>query len=278
MQVEIPKLNSLSLFEQVNPIPCEIDGYCYIRKFLHTDKPIIQILSSISAGEHVFIERAHLLDEYGVFARNIIFSTTYIQNFSYFNLYLDLKDLSGKYRVRINLESNNITKALKPITSEWFMVKKKNDFKNVLIQVRNSKNKFGVIFNDKKLHFTFRVDGGFYPNSMQVNSDDTIYKDQRVDFVQLSSFPYESYRINLGGRRGISNSFIALLNRAFSCDTVLINGVQFSKKEGSSFEAIESENYPYRSWVIEVAKSENQNSKISEFGEIFDETFDETYN
>ncbi|MCL1941981.1 MAG: hypothetical protein FWF54_00285 [Candidatus Azobacteroides sp.] len=275
-QIEIPKLNSLRLFTQADPVPCEIDGYKYVRKFLHTDKPALQILASLDGAVHWY--SSVILDEYGGYVRNVPYTREYRKDSELviFNFQADLKNLQGMYRICIKLFEYS-GKGVKAITSEWFCVHRRNDFKNILIKAANGKNGLGVIF-DTGIYFTFRVEGGFYPNSLSVDSDDTAYKDQDVDFVQLHSIPYDVYKLNIGGRRGIPNGLISQINRAFSCDTVLIDDVQFSKTEGAKFEAVESENYPYRSWAIEVTESQNTNADISEFGRIFDYTFDKTFN
>lgn len=110
--------------------------------------------------------------------------------------------------------------------------------------------------------FFLRVQGGFFLNAMNPKSDDTVYQDEDTDFVLLSSVPYETYRLNIGGSAGIPDSLQKVINRLFSLSKLTLDGVPYVRVEGAEWEAREEDEYSLRSWELEVAEPK-ANSSLS---------------
>jgi hypothetical protein len=156
----------------------------------------------------------------------------------------------GRYALRVQLRSTSSAYAI--MQSEPFCVVEDMGEESVLVEVSSSGSAFGVYFDTLSQPFTFRFEGGFYPKSLSLESNDTIFEGQQADFTMLYSLPYEAQRLLLGGKRGIPDGLAQKMNRAFSCDRLTLNGVPYGKTEGAKFEAQEAENYPFRSWAISV--------------------------
>lgn len=95
-------------------------------------------------------------------------------------------------------------------------------------------------------------------------SKDTVYADQDESEVMLLSTPYRIWKFMLGGYRGVPPNRIDKIARIFGCDTLKIDGIDYTKNEGAAWEPIELDNYPMSGWSIEVREKINRDSLIYE--------------
>lgn len=102
---------------------------------------------------------------------------------------------------------------------------------SILLSYVNYRNEYGTIFRDE---FYFRVEGIFLPeeHSFSVSSED--FRDQRYTSHQLSAFPYEPMTLTVGLGFGVPNWVGRKVNHAFSCSETYIDGMRFTRSEGSA--------------------------------------------
>lgn len=109
---------------------------------------------------------------------------------------------------------------------------------------------------------------GFFPSIRiratlslkSLSSKDSFFEDQVSNPKQTDAVPFETYELKVGGASGIPNWFAKKLNRIFGCSTLLFDGVQLTKFDGSKWEPATQANYPMRSWTIELRESVNSSS------------------
>jgi hypothetical protein len=258
MRVHASYLNSIDIRDARLPYSSLHDGQRYVRKFLTGDTIRVQLVLSGYGSADDFIDNidvaAGLLDCTGA---PIQHDVQVVKNEQYADQYgiLDIiiSDVpTGEYSLSVRLFHQGIVRQIL-LQSEPFCVSEELNEQSVLIEVSNSTNYFGVFFEaDVEVSFSVRVEGGFYPNSLNLESDDTIFEGQQAQLELLYSMPFETRRLLLGGARGIPDSFAQKLNRFFSCDTITVDGVPYTKASGAKFEAVSADRFPFRSWAINV--------------------------
>lgn len=95
-------------------------------------------------------------------------------------------------------------------------------------------------------------------------SVDTVYADQNQAETMLHSIPYRVYQFILGGQGGVPPWLIDKVARIFGCDTLKIDGREFTKAEGATWEVNELEDYPMAGWSIDLREKLNRSSLIYE--------------
>jgi len=125
----------------------------------------------------------------------------------------------------------------------------------VLLRYGNTDNTQSVAFSSGVM-FNLRVESEPF-NDLLLRSNTTSYTDNLGGFSTLSSAPFNNRMFNIGGRTGVPDWLMEIVNQAFSCDTLYADGKRINKVEEAEFEALEAENYNLRSWIIEVGKVEN---------------------
>lgn len=171
------------------------------------------------------------------------------------NVSIVLDDIpTGGYYLRIVLTVDTGTKNY---VSEPFLVADLVE-NSILIHYSDSTNDYDVAF-DTDILFQFRVEGaftGFIPENKS-----KVYEDQNLNNVRLSSFPFRSYKIVIGGAEGVPDWVADKVNRIFSCDYTSIDGGQFVRNEGSRMEPKREENYPMAGWTMDIREADNMKSK-----------------
>jgi hypothetical protein len=128
----------------------------------------------------------------------------------------------------------------------------------ILFTYFNTINSQGIIW-DTGVQFTFRAEAvirEFLPAFK-----DTIYQDQILDNVLLSSIPYRQFKLQLGGQYGVPDWVVDKVNRILSCDTWNADGKSFVKKDGTQWTPVELDSYPMRGWGIDILEGDNLSSK-----------------
>lgn len=147
---------------------------------------------------------------------------------------------------------------------EPMSVQAKTDEATIYYEYKHSHFHGDVIF-ETGIQFSFRVEGArgkLYPVS-----DDTFYRDQKLNPFQLSSKPHGSFDLSMGGSFGIPDWVVQRINWIWSCDSVMINGKSFAKDTGSNngsqgIQINEQEDYPLYGLTMLVAEGINRASKI----------------
>jgi hypothetical protein len=131
----------------------------------------------------------------------------------------------------------------------------------MLLSYNNSENSPGTAFSTGII-FNLRVEaqGKKTPKSLRPQANETIYDNTVGGYALLHSDAYDNYNYNFGGIAGIPDYLTKIVNYSLSCDFLLIDGHQACKAVESTFEAVEADNYPYRSWNIEMAVSDSVQS------------------
>lgn len=97
-------------------------------------------------------------------------------------------------------------------------------------------------------------------------SNDKVYNDQDEAEFMLHSVPYRVWNFILGGIGGVPPFIIDKLSRIFGCDTLTIDGRDFTKNQGAQWEPVELEGYPMAGWSIELREKLNRDVLIYEDG------------
>ncbi|MFZ4705551.1 MAG: hypothetical protein ACOYMF_06030 [Bacteroidales bacterium] len=173
-----------------------------------------------------------------------------------------LAGLAGKHLVKIVFglpENGEII-----VYSEPIEILSSSD-NTVLIQYGNDVNDFDLIFqpylHEAKI-FDFRVEGCFPSDGFKPSSVDDVYIDQSHNTTMLSSIPFNINQFQFGGEYGCPNWIADKFNRILSCNNVTIDGVPYTKSEGSKLEPARTENYALAGWKIDLIKSENNYSLL----------------
>ncbi len=138
----------------------------------------------------------------------------------------------GKYVVLIHKPNNGSS-------PDFFVITEGLDIKHyhkdtVLIQYTNSKNDFGMFFEDFQM-FTLRLPGHL---TLTPEAEINAYDDQSRNHTMLSAVPYRSWKLTLGiGGKEIPPYMADIVNRATLCDTLYINDVLMTRAEGSKIES-----------------------------------------
>jgi hypothetical protein len=138
--------------------------------------------------------------------------------------------------------------------SDMVCVREKHEHTR-LLGYANSYNDQEAVFSTGVI-FHLRVESQLY-KAVIPKSEDSTYSDNLGGYRALTSSPYSNDRLNVGGTAGIPDWLIKIVNQAFSCDTLFLNGVEITKADGATFEPTEQDNYNLRSWNIEIGHVEN---------------------
>jgi hypothetical protein len=246
MSLYYPSLNPIVL----SATPC--DGYA--QPFELSDRTTIVLVEDAIDTTTITVS---LKSEYATAKAYAISRELTVGDFR-FKLYnIDFEYITeGSYYLSILVSSGETTE----LTSVPLCLREKQA-ETVAITASNTDNVQDIPF-EEGITFFYRIQGGFYDKSLNPKSDDTSYQNEDADFVLLSSVPYESYTLNIGGTGGIPDYVQRIFNRVFSLDTLLLNGVSFTKFEGAEWSPIEEDEYDWRSWELEVAKTDNLDSEL----------------
>jgi hypothetical protein len=123
----------------------------------------------------------------------------------------------------------------------------------------------GDVIFETGIQFAFRVEGSL--GKLYPVSDDTFYRDQKLNPYQLSSKPRESYDLSMGGSFGVPDWVVRKINWIWSCDSVMMNGKSYGKDPGNNnssqgIQINEEDDYPLYGLTMLVAPGINRASKI----------------
>lgn len=124
-----------------------------------------------------------------------------------------------------------------------------------LFEYTNEKNDHETVFAEP---FYFRVEGVFLPQALTPQVESNNFRDQRYIQHLLSASPYNIHTLSVGGKFGAPNYVEDKLNRILSCTSVLIDGEQYARAEGTSTEKeVFDPAYPLYRYKLQVEKAVN---------------------
>jgi len=127
----------------------------------------------------------------------------------------------------------------------------------IFFEYTNSYNKFDVVF-ETKINFGFRCDAVI--GAIDPQSKDTVWEDQPLNLRTINSIPYRQFKLIIGDGYGVPDWVVDKINRVFACDTVMLDGRQYTKAEGAKWEKNEADLYPMRGWKIDIRETNNRYS------------------
>jgi len=150
----------------------------------------------------------------------------------------------------------------------------------VKFTVNHSSNEFYFLFLDpetglKLTDIEMRVEAGIPPNSYSPSSISETFTDQLANNELVASIPFDAYKLEV---QQCPNYIINKLNYLFSCDSVVIDGVGFSKANGAKFEAATSAHLASSIWTIDVVKTSNDMDEFTLTADFNDEYTDNDFN
>lgn len=145
---------------------------------------------------------------------------------------------TGMYSVAFILQPYGLVAAEAPFT----VVDELPD--SVLLRVTNDTDVLGTIFNGQS--FSYRVEGVWMPGDVSFQSDSQEFRDQNGAFHQLSSQPYETRVLTIGGgisTVGVPNWVGRKVNQFLACSSLTVDGVGYVRAEGTTVERTDISDY-----------------------------------
>lgn len=163
----------------------------------------------------------------------------------------------GYYRVVIRRREIAVTSYREFVISEPIHVKQTHPY-SVLINYTNSKNAQGVIFQ-YGLNFQFRAYA--VVKDLEPMSKINVFEDEPLNLTTLSSTPYRQWTLHVGGQTNqVPDWFIDKLERITGCDTMSIDGKQYTRAEGAKLEINRPQGASLSSCKVALRESINDNN------------------
>lgn len=229
----------------------------YFQKFQSSDTIYFQIASNFGSFSYDIIDCNNVIKQSG--SSSVITNTYYALPFVCYETSIDISALDeGKYYIRVKVGFGS---SITTLISEPFEVAEEH-INTSLFTYKHSTNIGGAIFQNNET-FYFRCEAVL--QDFQPQSIDTVFEDQNADLITLSSFQFRTWKMLIGAAQGVPDWVIDKLSKIFGLDTVLIDGKQFIKQQGSKFEVSGSDRLvPMRGWVVEVRESKARTGVLIE--------------
>lgn len=223
----------------------------YYQKFQTNDKIYFQVISDFG------LVRARLINCEGE-----IISTATVEPIlnNFYNIpkitygcTINLTSVStGYYYVQV-LVGNGISQ-IKLISEPIYVDTKIPN--SILFEYKHRKNFYGSIFQNGET-FSFRCEAIFTDFKPSVNS--VVFEDQTANLVSLSATAFRSFELVIGDGYGVPDWVADKINRIFGCSTVLLDGKEFVRSDGSKMSRNGEKLYPMAGWTIEVREAKANN-------------------
>ncbi len=166
----------------------------------------------------------------------------------------------GKFYYRLSYQKTNTTVRNYLISEPQEIVASLPN--SVYINYKNSYNKFDTIFKTTfggnfTQDFNIRLDGRVTNTEEEALLES--YEDQRLNMTQLDAKPFQIQRFRLGDKQGVPEWIGHKINMLKSCDTIVIDGYQFTFID--KIEKKKVENYTRFSYEINARKTKIQYSQ-----------------
>lgn len=140
------------------------------------------------------------------------------------------------------------------IIFEPFHVKQVH-IKTVRIDYYNSFNDQSVIYPTSAYIPQLRVHGCI--TDVTNDSKFNVYEDQPMNLEMVSGIPYRTFELTLGGSKGIPQWYADIIERALLTDTLMIDGIAYTRAEGAKLEAKKEAGKPLNMYTIKLRERYN---------------------
>lgn len=126
-----------------------------------------------------------------------------------------------------------------------------------LFAYKNSYNRQTIVF-ETGIEFLFRCEASI--EQFQPMSSDVMWIDQSYSNNIVSSKPYRTFQLLIGGQYGIPDWIVDKLNRILGNDSVKIDGKLYSRTAQSRWAPKREELYPWSGWSVEIQETKNKSA------------------
>jgi hypothetical protein len=220
----------------------------YQQKWVKTDVTKLQVESSVVPASMQIYSRT------GQVVKTINWEQVFAgTSYSIYELAFDIHDLpDGIYFIYAKATFGGIDY---PAISE--PIYSKSAWPNTLLfTYNNSFNDFGIAWTTG-IRMKFRCEAAIMDFTPQRGATD--YVDQLADKTVLSGYPSRQLKLYVGDQRGVPPYVPDILNRIFDCDSVDINGKNYTA-DSDKWEINRVKGYPFVGASIDIVPSVNEYS------------------
>jgi hypothetical protein len=224
----------------------------YVQPFQQSDTIRVQWIGSDNTSG--FYDHVKLLDSNGSDTGvSISVGSSAIGSRTLYTITLPLWNINeGKYFLSVyHLPASNDRTY---IIFEPFHVKQVH-IKTVRIDYYNSFNDQSVIYPTSAYIPQIRVHGCI--TDVTNESKFNVYEDQPMNVEMVSGIPYRTFELTLGGSKGIPQWYADIIERALLTDTLMIDGIAYTRAEGAKLEAKKEAGKPLNMYTIKLRERYN---------------------
>lgn len=140
------------------------------------------------------------------------------------------------------------------IRTEPFRVMSKYPVKTLFLQYSHTVNKQATLFSEG-YRPGVRVEG--WINYLRTDDVESSYADQTQDINIIDAIPYRVYQLNIGIQVGVPDYFMDLISRIILLDTLIINGIQYSKNSEAKWKQVVVDGQPKMLCTLEIREAKN---------------------
>lgn len=220
----------ISPFTPLFFIDPKVDGIDspYIQTFANTDRIIIQLISCDEDYEW----QGHLIDMASGKELAITFTRWYLNNTDFVD-FLILQGLSdGLYSFRLSHADCELVSAPFLVTSDQNILQ---DTTLLQYSMRDNRQRTDAAFfiDGMQYFFEFRVPGGFQDAGWTFGVNEEQFATDNADPIQLYGRESTMRKLTIGTSEGCPIWFGEMVNRLLCCHYVYVDGVRYSRVEGS---------------------------------------------
>ncbi len=168
---------------------------------------------------------------------------------------VDVSDPNAGFYLKLTPGGN----ASAAMRSEWFKITDGKVENSIYMEYFNKRYHGDVIF-ETGITFALRIPG--YIEFNAPSSKDVLYADQVLDQTQLSSRPQRNATLWVGDGGGVPNWLIDKINWAFSCSSVMFDGVLWAKADSAKWAESAQEGGALKGYSIGIVPGINRASRI----------------
>jgi hypothetical protein len=224
----------------------------YVQPFQQSDTIRVQWIGSDNTSG--FYDHVKLLDSNGSDTGvSISVGSSAIGSRTLYTITLPLWNINeGKYFLSVYHHPPSNEKTC--IVFEPFYVKQVH-IKTVRIDYYNSFNDQSVIYPTSAYIPQIRVHGCI--TDVTNESKFNVYEDQPMNVEMVSGIPYRTFELTLGGSKGIPQWYADIIERALLTDTLMIDGIAYTRAEGAKLESKKEAGKPLNMYTIKLRERYN---------------------
>ncbi|HEY4112184.1 hypothetical protein [Puia sp.] len=142
--------------------------------------------------------------------------------------------------------------------SEWLQLSL-NTENTIFLEYFNSRFKDDVVY-ETGIRFGLRVPG--FLQKVAPGSVDQLYKDQILNQSTLSSKPFKNWKVFIGDGRGVPESLIEKVNRAYAVDNISHDGRLLAKADGAKWTEATEDKKRLVGYTMDLVEGLNRPSRI----------------